>query len=445
MYRLNKISNHSISFFSKRSNRSISFFSKIPLAPSDPILSLTTEYLNDPKPHDYKINLGVGAYRDDRGKPWVLDSVRLAEIEIAKDLNLNHEYIPILGTHNFVTLVQKFLFQQKGMDFANKLLVDEKRIITSQGISGTGSLRVIGEFLNTFVLNNKKNKIAIPNPSWANHKSIFINSGIEVCNYRYYNPINQGLDLNGMLEDLNNLNEGDCVLLHVCCHNPTGIDPNNEEWDLILKLIESKNLLPIFDMAYQGFSKGIVEDIEIIEKLSKLIIKNNKINNAILAQSFAKNMGLYGERVGSISIITKDQNESLNVSSQLKRVIRSMYSSPPCYGSKIVEKILSNENLYNKWCIEVGIMRNRLKDMRHTLFNQLIDDNCHGPGNGKTGWEHLLNQNGMFCFTGLTNDQVLKLKEKSIYMTGNGRISIAGINNSNVKRLSNEISKVIVG
>lgn len=417
-------------------------FSKIEMAGADPILSLTTAYVNDPKPHSYKINLGVGAYRDERGKPWVLESVKKAELLIQEDHLLNHEYIPITGTNEFVSLVQNFLFGQAAMPCSKQLLDAERRIVTGQGLSGTGSLRVLAEFLDKQVYKGR-GRIAIPNPTWANHESIFHNAGLEVSKYAYYDPTTQGLNLARMLEDLDSMQAGDCVLLHVCCHNPTGVDPSSEEWDQILALISEKNLLPLFDMAYQGFAKGIFEDLLVVEKVSRLIKSGSGLQNALFAQSFAKNMGLYGERVGSFSIITANEDEKLNVQSQLKRIVRSMYSSPPSYGSKIVEKILGNRELYLQWFNEVSLMRNRLKEMRQLLFNELAELECRGPGKGPTGWEHLITQNGMFCFTGLTPTQVAALQKESIYMTRNGRISVAGINHGNVRRLATAIAGVM--
>lgn len=424
-------------------HRAVSFFSKVERAPPDPILSLTTAYHEDPKPQEYKINLGVGAYRDGEGKPWVLESVRKAERLVLENPQTNHEYIPILGTDRFVGLVQKFLFQQEGMQHSQKLLVDEDRIVTGQGISGTGSLKVVAEFLAKKLGSRSVGQVAIPSPSWANHASIFAGSGLRVGTYRYYDSQKQGLDLVGLLEDLAALQPGDAVLLHVCCHNPTGVDPTGEEWDKILQVVEERQLLPIFDMAYQGFSKGVVEDLAVVEKVCKLIDSNAKIENAMLSQSFAKNLGLYGERVGSFSLITADREEKSKVQSQLKQIVRSMYSSPPCHGSKIVEQVLGDEQLYSQWCGEVTVMRDRLKKMRLLLFEELKRLNCHGPGTtGPTGWEHLVQQHGMFCFTGLTPDQVAALQNQSIYLTKNGRISVAGINEANVGRLSRAIAGV---
>lgn len=417
--------------------RYISIFNKIHLAPDDPILSQTIAFNKDPNPIDYKINLGVGAYRDNNGNPVILNCVKRAENLIINNKDSNHEYLPILGSKKFIELVQKFLFKHQ----YSKKLLDNNRIITGQGLSGTGSLRIIGELIK---LTNNIDKIYIPNPSWSNHESIFKKCGLKTGKYRYYDFKNHKLDLKGMLDDLNKLNSNDAVLIHVCCHNPTGVDPTNEQWDEILELINNRNLLPIFDMAYQGFNNGIDEDLNLIEKMSKLMVtKNKNIKNFMLAQSFAKNLGLYGERIGSFSIITANKEERIKVESQVKILVRSMYSSPPKYGSKIVEEILSNKELYNEWINEVSLMRNRLKDMRLLLYDELKNLNCYGPGlnnnnsdNDLTGWEHLIEQHGMFCFTGLTPEQVDALERKSIYLTRNGRISIAGINTHNVSRLS---------
>lgn len=423
----------------KHAVRRLSYFRNVEAAPADPILGLSVAYINDPKPKNFKINLGVGAYRDANGEPWILPSVAEAERLLQTEPCYNHEYIPITGTPDYIRLVQEFMFSNDATP-NSKSLLKENRIITGQSISGTGSLRVLGEFINTKA--NVKN-IAIPNPSWANHESIFTNAGLKVSKYSYYDPNTQGLNLEALLDDLSKLKEGDSVLLHVCCHNPTGIDPSPAQWDQILQIIAERNLLPLFDMAYQGFSKGIVEDLEVVEKVS-ILIKNGNLENALFAQSFAKNMGLYGQRVGSFSIITASPDEKVNVESQVKKTVRSMYSSPPSYGSKIVETIFSNKTLYSQWIEEVGVMRDRLKDMRHVLFDELKGLNCQGPSkSGPTGWEHIVEQNGMFCFTGLTPAQVAKLQEQSIYLTKNGRISIAGINENNVGRLAQEIAKVM--
>lgn len=430
--------------------RHVSIFAKTPMAPPDPILSLTTEFQVDKHPH--KINLGVGAYRDGHGKPWILPSVRsaiellheevLATADGSKE-GINFEYVPILGTNSYRSTVKNFLFCQKGMDSSSKL-VNDGRVLTMQGLSGTGSLRVIGEFLSNFHPNASQLTIATPRPTWGNHVKILEKSGkgINVSGYTYYDPKTKGLNLKGMLEDLNKLNEGDAVLLHVCCHNPTGVDPTIDEWNKIVQVITQKKLIPILDMAYQGFGNGIVEDLKVIELFSKQVT-NGEISNFFLSQSWAKNMGLYGERVGSFSVICGDKIEAEKIESQFKLIARPMYSSPPGNGARVVELILNTPELYEQWGKDVDVMALRLKDMRALLFDKLNSENVRGPGNGATGWEHLIEQNGMFCFTGLNETQVDKLLEKSIYLTKNGRISMAGVNKYNVEYLVQCIKEVI--
>ncbi|GME76599.1 unnamed protein product [[Candida] boidinii] len=301
-------------------------------------------------------------------------------------------------------------------------------------IKSTGSLRVLGEFVKKF---HNNDNVLVPNPTWANHIAILEKSGLKTDKYKYYNFINNGFDKDGMLQDLSNAANGSIVLLHACCHNPTGVDPNLNDWDDILNKISEKKLLPILDMAYQGFGSGNpITDLNILFKFNEAVV-NGKLSNFMLSQSFAKNMGLYGERVGSLSIITKDSDESVRVKSQLEKIIRPLYSSPPSHGSKLVEIILSNETIYNQWLKDVKIMSDRLNDMRKLLFDKLKND-YHNELN----WDHLLNQKGMFCYTGLNQDQVSKLIDKSVYLTSDGRISIAGIYEKNVDYLANAINEV---
>ncbi|GME77581.1 unnamed protein product [[Candida] boidinii] len=293
---------------------------------------------------------------------------------------------------------------------------------------------VLGEFVKKF---HNNDNVLVPNPTWANHIAILERSGLKTDKYKYYNFINNGFDKDGMLNDLSNAENGSIILLHACCHNPTGVDPNLNDWDDILNKISEKNLLPILDMAYQGFGSGNpINDLNILFKFNEAIV-NGKLSNFMLSQSFAKNMGLYGERVGSLSIITKDSDESIRVKSQLEKIIRPLYSSPPSHGSKLVEIILSNENIYNQWLKDVKIMSGRLNSMRKLLFNKLKNDYKN-----ELNWDHLLNQKGMFCYTGLNQDQVSKLIEKSVYLTSDGRISIAGIYEKNVDYLANAINEV---
>ncbi|GME73584.1 unnamed protein product [Ambrosiozyma monospora] len=293
-----------------------SVWANVKKAPADKILGLTTLYNADENPN--KINLGVGAYRDNSGKPWILPSVKSAE-EVLSKTEVSKEYVPIVGSPKFNELIKKVLY---GNDPNGQKLLADERVVTAQGISGTGSLRVIGEFIRTF--HNVKN-VLVPKPTWANHIAILEKSGLTTETYTYYDYATNSLDEAGLLADLNKAAPGTVVLLHACCHNPTGVDPELEQWDKILNVITEKKLLPVLDMAYQGFRSGNpIDDLAILFKFSEAAA-TGKLDNFLLSQSFAKNMGLYGERVGSLSIITSGSEESVRVKSQLEKVIRPFH------------------------------------------------------------------------------------------------------------------------
>ncbi|CDK24733.1 unnamed protein product [Kuraishia capsulata CBS 1993] len=414
--------------FSRAFIRNSSVWASVQQAPADKILGLTVLYNKDTNPS--KINLGVGAYRDNDGKPWILPSVVAAE-KVLSQTEENKEYVPIVGSPNFNSLIKKFLY---GASASGQSLVDSGRVVTSQGISGTGALKVLAEFTKSFY---PIRKVLVPNPTWANHIAILEKSGLETEPYRYYDYESNGLDVTGLLEDLRKAQEGSVILLHACCHNPTGVDPTLEQWDEILEVVSQKKLLPILDMAYQGFRTGDpIEDLAILYKFCDLVAAG-KLDNFMLSQSFAKNMGLYGERVGSLSIVTSGEEESVRVKSQLEKVIRPIYSSPPSHGSKLVEIVLSNPEIYAQWLKDVKVMNDRLVDMRALLYDKL-KNTYKNPLN----WEHLLQQQGMFCYTGLSPEQVSSLIDKSVYLTGDGRISIAGIYEKNVDYLAKAIHEV---
>lgn len=412
---------------SKTFVRASSAWASVQQAPADKILGITTAFQQDKSPH--KINLGVGAYRGDDGKPWVLPTVKQAE-QILLKTEGNKEYVPITGTNNYNDLIKRLLF---GHDEAGNQLLAEGRIVTSQGISGTGSLRVIGEFIADFY---PVKKVLIPNPTWANHAAILHRSGLETQAYSYYNYQTNKFDMENAIADLSKAPEGAAILLHACCHNPTGVDPTTSQWDRILETVCQKKFLPIVDMAYQGFRTGdTIKDLELIWRFNSLV-KSGEISNFMVSQSFAKNMGLYGERVGSLAFVTDSSEESVRIRSQLAKIIRPLYSSPPSHGSKLVEIILGDAALKKQWLKEVAVMNNRLVQMRKLLF-----ENLKSLGN-TLNWDHLLEQKGMFCYTGLSAEQVGKLANKSIYMTYDGRISIAGITPSNVGYLAKGIHEV---
>ncbi|RPD63009.1 PLP-dependent transferase [Lentinus tigrinus ALCF2SS1-7] len=403
---------------------SLSIWSAVPAGPPDPILGVTEAFKADKDPR--KINLGVGAYRDENGKPYVLNAVKQAE-EILVKQNPDKEYLPITGLPEFTQAAAKLAY---GSD---SVPLNESRIAVTQSISGTGALRIGGAFLGRFYPHTRT--IYLPVPSWGNHTPIFRDSGLEVKGYRYFDKKTVGLDFQGMKEDIKNMPEKSIVLLHACAHNPTGVDPTPEQWKELSDIIKEKSLFPFFDMAYQGFASGSTSHDAFAVR--HFVSEGHQI---ALSQSFAKNMGLYGERVGAFSMITADPEERARVDSQLKIVIRPMYSNPPLHGARIASTILRNDELYGLWESEVAHMANRIIQMRDRLHENLVD--LKTPGE----WSHITKQIGMFSFTGLTQPQTKTLAEKAhIYMTADGRISMAGLNQHNIDYFSESVSKAVKG
>ncbi|GAA0157821.1 transaminase [Lithospermum erythrorhizon] len=399
-----------------------SVFAHIVLAPEDPILGVTVAYNKDQSP--VKLNLGVGAYRTEEGKPLVLNVVRKAEQLLVNDQSRVKEYLPITGLADFNKLSAKLIFGD------DSPAIQENRVTTVQSLSGTGSLRVGGEFLGKHY---HERTIYIPQPTWGNHPKIFTLAGLSVKSYRYYNPQTKGLDFEGMLEDLGAAPSGAIVLIHACAHNPTGVDPTVEQWEQIRTLMRSKGLLPFFDSAYQGFASGNLDSDA--QPIRMFVADGGEL---LAAQSYAKNMGLYGERVGALSIVCRNADVASKVESQLKLVIRPMYSSPPLHGASIVATILKDRNMYDEWKVELKSMADRIISMRHQLFDAL---NSRGiPGD----WSHIIKQIGMFTFTGLNPEQVAFMtKEFHIYMTSDGRISMAGLSSSTVPHLADAIHAAV--
>lgn len=402
----------------------------IPLAPPDKILGISEAYAKDS--NTKKINLGVGAYRDNSGKPIIFPSVKLAE-KVLLETETEKEYTGIIGNKNFQNIVKNFIFNNSGKDANGAKLILEGRIVSSQTISGTGSLRVIADFLNRFYSGKK---IYVPKPTWANHIAVFTDAGLEAEFYAYYDTAKNDLDYEQLKHSLNNADNESVVLLHACCHNPTGMDLTSEQWDEVLQIIQQRKLYPLIDMAYQGFASGSpYEDIGLVRKMTKLAAEG-KLESFALCQSFAKNMGLYGERTGSISIVTDSKDKATAIESQLKKLIRPIYSSPPIHGSKIVETIFSNQELFQSWLDDLDKVVGRLNTVRNKLYEKLDKTNYN--------WDHLLKQRGMFVYTGLSKEQMIELREKySVYATEDGRFSISGINDNNVEYLADAINKVV--
>ncbi|KAK3938853.1 pyridoxal phosphate-dependent transferase [Diplogelasinospora grovesii] len=368
-----------------------------------------------------KINLGVGAYRDDQGKPYVLPTVRKAEEKVVSS-RMNKEYAGITGVPEF-TKAAAVLAYGEGSSALDRLAI-------TQSISGTGALRIGGAFLARFYPGDKK--IYIPTPSWANHAAVFKDSGLQVEKYAYYNKDTIGLDFEGMLSDIKGAPNGSIFLFHACAHNPTGVDPTPEQWKEIEAAMRAKGHFAFFDMAYQGFASGdIHKDAFAVRHFVE------KGHNICLAQSFAKNMGLYGERVGAFSMVCENAEEKKRVDSQIKILVRPMYSNPPIHGARIAAEILNNPELYDQWLVEVKEMADRIITMR-----ALLKENLEKLGS-KHDWSHITSQIGMFAYTGLTPEQMDVLaKEHSVYATKDGRISVAGITSENVSRLAEAIFKV---
>lgn len=399
--------------------RSASWWSNVKMGPPDPILGVTVAFRNDPS--DKKLNLGVGAYRDDNGKPYVLNCVRKAE-EIIFNSKLDHEYAPIGGLPEFTKVAANLLF---GEDCKQ---LKEERIATVQSISGTGALRIGGEFLNRFY---PKKDIYLPDPTWGNHKPLFVDSGLSLKSYRYYDG-KGGLDFEGMKSDLKSIESGSIVLFHTCAHNPTGVDPNPNQWKELSQLCRDKGHFCVFDSAYQGFASG-----DPVKDRLPLKIFLDDGHQPIVFQSFAKNFGLYGERVGACHVVTNSKEERDAVLSQLLILIRPMYSNPPLYGARIVSTILNNPELKAEWHKEVKVMADRIILMRELLVKNLKELGS------KHDWSHITNQIGMFCFTGLKPEHVEKLtSEWHVYLTKDGRISMAGVSSDKVQYLAQAIHSV---
>ncbi|MEL4483792.1 amino acid aminotransferase [Shewanella algae] len=395
-------------------------FSQITAAPADPILGLTEAFKADPRTD--KVNLGVGIYKDEAGQTPVLKSVKLAEAKLLEE-EKTKSYLGIEGVALYNQAVQQLLF---GKDNA---IIAEGRAVTAQAPGGTGSLRVAAEF----VLSNTDSKtIWISNPTWANHKNIFETAGLEIKEYSYYRAETHDLDFDAMMTDLQQASEGDLVLLHGCCHNPTGIDLNINQWQQVAKLCAEKGLVPLFDFAYQGFGSGIEEDAQGLRAVAAVVPE------LLVANSFSKNFGLYNERIGAVTLVAKDSESAVRAFSQVKRTIRANYSNPPAHGAMIVSTILNDGELNALWQQELTEMRQRIASMR-TLFVESLK--AEGVDRD---FSFISRQNGMFSFSGLNKEQVARLKDEfGVYIVGSGRISVAGMTKTNMPVICKAIAKVL--
>ena len=395
-------------------------FSAVEMAPRDPILGLNEQYAADSNPN--KVNLGVGVYFDDNGKLPLLQCVQNAEKTLMAHPTARG-YLPIDGIAAYDAAVKTLVFGSQSEP------IQSGRVATVQGIGGTGGLKIGADFLKKLSPNSK---ILISDPSWENHRALFTQAGFTVDAYRYYNAAQRGIDFEGMLADIAAAPAGTIVLLHACCHNPTGYDISPAQWDQVISTIEAKQLIPFLDMAYQGFGYGIQEDGAVIGKFVQAGL------TFFVSTSFSKSFSLYGERVGALSVLCASKEEADRVLSQLKIVIRTNYSNPPTHGGAVVAAVLNNPELRALWERELGEMRVRIKAMRQKLV-----DGLKAAGVQKD-MSFITKQIGMFSYSGLSKEQMVRLRnEFGIYGTDTGRMCVAALNSKNIDYVCQCIAKVI--
>lgn len=395
----------------------MSFFNSLQLLPEDPILSIPKFFAADPRP--IKVNLGIGTYRDTEGSAYVLDCVRDAEDALILK-KANKDYLPIDGDQRLLKCTQELIFGPHLDSFEGGFFI-------TQAVGGTSALFQGGQFLCQTVNKN----IYLPDITWPNHKLVFNNCGYDINQYRYYDDKSHRIDFERMCSDIREMPNGSTILLHACCHNPTGIDPTNDQWMELSTIIKNQKIIPFFDFAYQGFKKSLDDDAFPIRYFM------SQGHEMLVANSFAKNFGLYSERVGTLSVVTHNKTSAQKASSIIKQRIRSNYSNPPRHGAEIITEILCSEELKKVWITELANMRDRLKEMRHTLISGLQAKGNH------TDWSYLNHQNGFFSFCGLNEGQVHSLiKDYAIYMPANGRINVAGLNGHNMDYVIEAILEV---
>ncbi|EED97883.1 amino acid aminotransferase [Burkholderia multivorans] len=398
----------------------MSLFSAVQLAPRDPILGLNEAFNADTRPT--KVNLGVGVYTNEDGKIPLLRAVREAE-KARVDAGLPRGYLPIDGIAAYDAAVQKLLL---GNDSP---LIAAGRVVTAQALGGTGALKIGADFLRTV---NPNVKVAISDPSWENHRALFEAAGFEVVAYPYYDAATNGVNFEGMLSALNGYAPGTIVVLHACCHNPTGVDLTEAQWQQVVDVVKARNLVPFLDIAYQGFGESIEADAAAVRLFAAADL------NAFVSSSFSKSFSLYGERVGALSIITSSKDEAARVLSQLKRVIRTNYSNPPTHGGAVVAAVLASPELHAAWVQELGEMRDRIRAMRNGLVERL-------KASGVDRDFGFINaQRGMFSYSGLTAAQVDRLREEfGIYAVATGRICVAALNTRNLDVVANAVAALL--
>ena len=395
-------------------------FDKITAAPADPILGLGEAFKAEKRPE--KVNLGIGVYKDAAGKTPVLKAVKAAETRLLAE-EQSKNYLTIDGVAAYNAETQKLLFGE------GSEVTAARRAKTAQSLGGTGALRVAAEFIKR---QTGAQNVWISVPTWPNHNAIFNAVGINIRDYRYYDKATHSLDWDGMMADLAEAEAGDVVLFHGCCHNPTGIDPTPEQWEKLAELSAQKGWLPLFDFAYQGFANGIEEDAYGLRAFAK---RNPEL---LVASSYSKNFGMYNERVGAFTVVAADEETANRAFSQVKAIIRTLYSNPASHGGHTVAMVLQDPALKAQWIAELDEMRARIKEMRGRFVALLKE--C----GAKQDFDFIVKQNGMFSFSGLTPEQVDRLKnEFAIYAVRSGRINVAGITADNIRYLCESIVKVL--
>jgi aromatic-amino-acid transaminase len=399
----------------------VSFFANVELVPGDPILGLTEAYNADSRPT--KVNLGVGIYYDESGRIPLLRAVKQIEQQLAAEAK-PRGYLPIDGLPAYTQATRELVF---GKD--SPLLAAGR--VTAQTVGGSGALRVGADVLKKLLPHAT---VALSNPSWENHRAVFSAAGFEVVDYTYFDPTTHGVDFDGMLADLGKLEAGTVVLLHACCHNPTGADLTVTQWKQVAQLLKDKQLFPFIDMAYQGFDKGIEQDGAAVR-----IIAEAGIDSFIVANSYSKSFSLYGERVGALSMVAPTAADAKAVQSQVKRVIRTIYSSPSTHGAALVAGVLTNPELRAMWEQELTEMRERIHALRQGLVEKLA-------AAGAPQFGFINEQAGMFSYSGLSREQVERLRDEfGIYAVGTGRICVAALNQNNLEYVAKAVATVAKG
>ncbi len=395
-------------------------FEQLPSVPPDGILGLTEAFKRDPNPR--KVNLGVGVYRDGTGRTPILGCVKAAE-RLLLEREESKTYLPIDGLPGLAVQVQELLFE------TTSSIISNARAVTAQTPGGTGALRLGAELIRR---TRADATVWVSEPTWPNHPHIFQTVGLRVNTYPYFNPTTMQVNFDALIETVRYIPAGDILLLHGCCHNPTGADLEADQWREVAALVSERGIIPFVDFAYQGFGEGLEKDADGLRTLSNLVPE------MLIASSFSKNFGLYNERVGALTVIVKDQTVATRVRGHVKQLARRNYSNPPAHGGKIVETVLTTPHLRQQWQEELAGMRMRIHLMRHLLAETLNDNGA------PRDFSFITRQRGMFSYTGLTPEQVQRLREEySIYMTRSGRINVAGLTHDNVNYVARAITTVL--